>query len=739
MTESSLLKTQQMQIGGMDCTSCKLKIEGSLERLRGVTEASVTVQTGRLTITYNPEQVNETTIQDQIKALGYTLATSKSSVALNGQDHHEPHAGNHSHVDDHSHDEHDEVKEQGHGDKYGAGEFNLKQEAPPVLIAVALFAIAILFEQPLHNTPGHIAEFAVIIPAYLLSGWSVLKTAGRNILRGQVFDENFLMTIATLGALAIHQLPEAVAVMLFFRVGELFQEYSVGRSRRSIIALLEVRPDTANLKVNGTVQQVSPGTVKVGDLILVKPGEKVPLDGEILEGKSQVDTSALTGESIPRTVKLGDSILAGMINQSGILTIRVTKPFGESSIAKILDLVENASSKKAPTEKFITKFARYYTPVVVFLSLAIALLPPLFIPGADRSDWVYRALVLLVISCPCGLVISIPLGYFGGIGGAAKRGILVKGSMFLDSLTAIKTVVFDKTGTLTKGTFKVTQVVTKNGFSEAELLRLAANAESHSNHPVALSIRETYTQPISDSEVTDYEEIAGHGIRSIVQGHVVIAGNDRLLHRERIDHDTCGVAGTVVHLAVDGRYAGYILIADEIKADAAQAVRDLKRMGVEKTVMLTGDNKVVAQSVAHHIGLDAFVAELLPEGKVHEIEKLLDPDGKKKLAFVGDGINDAPVIARADIGIAMGGLGADAAIETADVVLMTDAPSKVTEAIQIAQKTRHIVVQNIVVALMVKAIFIGLGSIGLATLWEAVFADVGVALFAIFNALQVLK
>lgn len=733
MTQSSPLKTQQMQVGGMDCTSCKLKIEGGLERLRGVAEASVTVQTGRLIITYDPEQVSETTIQDQIKALGYTLADPKSSVALNGHEHHHPHA------DGHSHYEHDEVREHDHGHSHGPGEFNLKQELPPVLTAIALFAIAILFEQSLHNTPGQIAEFAVIIPAYLLSGWTVLKTAGRNIIRGQIFDENFLMTIATLGALAIHQLPEAVAVMLFFRVGELFQEYSVGRSRRSIKALLEVRPDTANLKQNGTVQQVSPETVKVGDLILVKPGEKVPLDGEILEGTSQVDTSALTGESIPRTVKPGDPILAGMINQVGVLTICVTKLFGESSIAKVLDLVENASSKKASTEKFITQFARYYTPVVVVLSLAVALFPPLLIPGADRADWVYRALVLLVISCPCGLVISIPLGYFGGIGGAAKHGILIKGSTFLDSLTAIKTVVFDKTGTLTKGTFKVTQVVTKNRFSESELLTLAAKAESHSTHPIALSIREAYAQPIADSDVTDYEEIAGHGIRAVVQNQVVIAGNDRLLHREKIDHDTCDVAGTVVHLAVNGRYAGYILIADEIKEDAAQAIRDLKRIGVEKTVMLTGDSQIVARSVASQIGLDVFIAELLPEGKVDEIEKLLDRSGRAKLAFVGDGINDAPVIARADVGIAMGGLGSDATIETADVVLMTDAPSKVAEAINVARKTRQIVVQNIVVALAIKALFIALGTIGLATLWEAVFADVGVALLAILNATRIVK
>ncbi|MCY7390389.1 MAG: cadmium-translocating P-type ATPase, partial [Leptolyngbyaceae cyanobacterium CAN_BIN12] len=409
-----------------------------------------------------------------------------------------------------------------------------------------------------------------------------------------------------LGAFAIHQFPEAVAVMLFFRVGELFQEYSVGRSRRSIQSLLEVRPDTANLKVNGTVKAVSPETVKVGDQILVKPGEKIPLDGEISQGKSQVDTSALTGESVPRTLKTGETVLAGMINQTGVLTIQVTKLFGESSIAKILDLVENATSKKAETEKLITRFAHYYTPVVVVLSLLVAFVPPLLIPGATHAEWVYRALILLVISCPCGLVISIPLGYFGGVGGAAKRGILVKGSTYLDTLAAVKIVVFDKTGTLTKGVFKVTQIVPQKGFSESELLTLAAKAEAHSNHPVAQSIRDAYGQKIDQSTVTDYEEIAGHGIRAKVSDRTVLAGSDRLLHRENIAHDTCDVAGTVVHLAVDGRYAGYLLISDEIKDDAIQAIRDLKKIGVEQTVMLTGDNRAVAQTVADQLGLDDF-------------------------------------------------------------------------------------------------------------------------------------
>lgn len=709
-------RTIDIMVGGMDCASCVDKISTSLEKIAGVTEASVNFSTGKVRVSHNPQQVNETILRDRITALGYTVITSTPK----------PHAEAYAHDHDHGH-------------RHGSGEFDLKAEIVPVLLVVALLAGGMIFEDPLHNTPNSLGEYAVFIPAYLLSGWTILKSAGRNILRGQIFDENFLMTIATVGAIAIHQLPEAVAVMLFFRVGELFQEYSVGRSRRSIKALLEVRPDTANLNLNGIVKQVSPEAVNVGDIIVVKPGEKVPLDGEILEGTSHVDTSALTGESVPRSVKSGDAILAGMINQSGMLTIRVAKPFGESSIVKILDLVENATSKKAATEKFITRFARYYTPVVVVLSLLVALLPPLFIPGATHDEWVYRALVLLVISCPCGLVISIPLGYFGGVGGAAKRGILVKGSTFLDALTAVKIVVFDKTGTLTHGVFKVTQIVTKNGFSESELLTLAANAESHSSHPIAQSIREAYGQPIDNLGVTDYEEIAGHGIRANVNHQIVLAGNDRLLHRGNIDHDTCNVEGTVVHLAVDQRYAGYILIADEIKEDAAQAIRDLKRAGVEQTVMLTGDNSVVAKRVAQRLGLDSYRAELLPENKVDAIEHLLSRSQKGKVVFVGDGINDAPVIARADVGIAMGGLGSDAAIETADVVIMTDAPSKVAEAIQVARKTRKIVVQNIVLAMVVKGLFIILGTLGVATLWEAVFADVGVALLAILNATRVLK
>lgn len=626
------------------------------------------------------------------------------------------------------------------GHDHGSDDFRLSAVLPPIAIATVLFLVGLFFKERLHNTPGAIAEYAVFIPAYLISGWGVLTTAGRNLLKGSVLDENFLMTIATLGAIAIHELPEAVAVMLFFQVGELFQGYSVGRSRRSIKALLEVRPDTANLKVDGEIRTVSPSLVQVGDVVLVRPGEKIPLDGEVLAGKSQIDTSALTGESVPRNVDVGDTVLAGMINQSGALSIQVSKLFNQSSIARILELVENASSRKANTEKFITRFARYYTPVVVVLSLAVALLPPLLIPGASRSQWIYRALVLLVISCPCGLVISIPLGYFGGIGGAAKRGILVKGSVFLDALTQVKTVVFDKTGTLTQGNFRVSKIVPASGWQPEQLLQITAQVESQSTHPVAQSILQAYGQPVDNSIVQDYEEIAGHGIRAQVGNRRVLVGNDRLLHRENIPHNVCVVEGTVAHIAVEGQYAGRIVIADEIKADAAKAIQALHAQGI-KTAMLTGDSHSVARSVAKTLGLDDYRAELLPEDKVAALEDFLNRATKsqQKVVFVGDGINDAPVIARADVGMAMGGLGADAAIETADVVIMTDSPAKVAEAIALAHRTLRIVWQNIVVAMAIKAIFIVLGAMGLVSLWAAVFADVGVALLAVLNAGRILN
>lgn len=618
--------------------------------------------------------------------------------------------------------------------------FNTRKELFFIVASSILLILGFIFKNTLHNTPYAIMEYIVFLSAYLLSGWAILWTALRNLSRGKVFDENFLMMVATLGAIFIHQLPEAVGVMLFFKIGNFFQDLSVNRSRRSVKALLDIRPDYANLKTSRGLEKVSPEEVGINDTIIVKPGEKIPLDGEVLKGNTLVDTSALTGESVPRTVGVGECILAGMINKTGSLTIRVTKEFGESSVSKILNLVENASSKKAQTEKFITTFARYYTPVVVFGALAVALIPPLMIEGATFSEWIYRSLVLLVISCPCALVISIPLGYFGGIGGASRKGILIKGANYLDVLTKVKTVVFDKTGTLTRGEFKVTQVVPQNRFSEEALLRLAAEAEAQSNHPIAQSILEAYGQKVNLSSVEDYKEVPGYGIKAKVEGRVVLAGNDRLLHKENIQHGVCDVEGTAVHLVVDNLYAGYIVIADEIKEDALDAVRSLKRLGVKKAGMLTGDSKAVAAAVAKKLGLDFFFSELLPEDKVTAVEKMEGKAEKgEKIAFVGDGINDAPVIARADVGVAMGGLGCDAAIETADVVIMTDTPSKLAQAIEIGKKTRGIVWQNIVMALAIKGFFIVLGIVGIATIWEAVFADVGVALLAILNATRAMR
>jgi len=607
-----------------------------------------------------------------------------------------------------------------------------------VISGLLLLVTGMVFDSEIHNTPFHIAEFLVFGTGYLIVGWKVISSAVKNIVRGQFFDEQFLMAIATLGAFAIDQMPEAVAVMLFYVVGELFQDIAVNRSRKSIKALLEIKPEYANLFVGGEILKVSPEEVKAGDTIIVKAGEKIPLDGEVIDGDSFVDTSALTGESVPRKMKKNDMVLSGTINQTGVLTIKVTKIFSESSVSKILELVENASSKKAETEKFITTFAKYYTPVVVVGALLLALLPPLFITGATFSDWIYRALVVLVISCPCALVISIPLGYFGGIGSASRKGILVKGSNFLDALTQVKTVVFDKTGTLTKGEFKVSEVVTSNGYTKEEILEYAAYAETNSNHPVAKSISDAFGKDIESKRIKQVEEISGHGIKALIDGKTVLAGNDKLLHKENIAHPVCKVEGTVVHVAIDTTYAGYIIISDTLKDDAIDAIEKLKAKNIQ-TVMLTGDNQFAAAAFAKKLGIDKYFYELLPEDKVKHIETLMSENKGGKVAFVGDGINDAPVIARADIGIAMGALGSDAAIETADVVLMTDSPSKVAIAIDVAKRTRNIVWQNIYFAMGVKLIFIVLGVFGIATMWEAVFGDMGVALIAVFNAIRILK
>ncbi len=608
-----------------------------------------------------------------------------------------------------------------------------------------LLLIGLIFNGPLHRTPFSWAEYAILLPSYLLVGWPVIASAVKRLLRGQLFDESFLMTIATGGAVAIHQLPEAAGVMLFYAVGEYFQNRAVNRSRRSITALLNIQPEFANLKENGGTRRVTPEEVEVGQLIIIKPGEKVPLDGDIVEGSSFVDASALTGESVPRKVEPGEKVLAGMINNQGLLTVKVAKPFKDSSVARILNLVEKANERKAPTEQFITRFSNYYTPAVVGIAVLIALVPPLLIPEATFGQWLYRALVLLVISCPCALMVSIPLGYFGGIGGASRNGILVKGANFLDALADLDTVVFDKTGTLTKGVFRVSEIVPRMGFTPEEVLAAAAGAEIYSNHPIADSIRsaaESGGNSVSEDDVLDYKEIPAHGISAMVKGKWILAGNDRLMHRENIDHEDCNIVGTSVYVAIDKVYAGYIIISDELKEDAKETIARLKRLGIRKTVMLTGDEKTVAEQVSRELGLDGFYAELLPEDKVTKVEELegdLKNRRKQKLAFVGDGVNDAPVITRADVGVAMGGLGSDAAIEAADVVLMEDAPSKLAKAVEIARWTSSIVRQNILLALGVKGFFILLGSLGVASIWEAVFADVGVTVLAVLNASRTLR
>jgi Cd2+/Zn2+-exporting ATPase len=619
---------------------------------------------------------------------------------------------------------------------------------PAAIIASAtLLLIGIVFEPKLHGTPYVFMEYVIFVTAYLLVGGKVLRQAVTHLFYGKVFDEFFLMSVATLGAFVIHELPEAVSVMLFFDVGEYLQDLALDKSRKAIASLIEIRPDSANLKVlkdhgGYEIEVVHPDSVNIGDIIVVKPGERIPLDGRVVEGSSFVDTSALTGESVPRRVSPGSTALAGMVNSQGIIEICVEKKAYESSIARIMHLVEDASTRKAPTERFITTFSRYYTPFVTLAAAAIAFVPPLVIPGATFSEWMYRGLVLLVISCPCALVISIPLGYFGGIGSASRHGILVKGANFLDALTSLHTVVTDKTGTLTKGVFKVTEIATRNGFTEDEVLRFAALAEYSSNHPIAKSILDAYGMTPSAKIVQSYREIPGRGVKASIDGKEIIAGNDELMHMENIRHDSCDLKRTVVYVAVDRVFAGYIIVSDEIKPDAREAMNELKTLGVESIVMLTGDNLQIANDVAEQVGISDMYANLLPEDKVRKVEELAAklPSGRRnRLAFVGDGINDAPVIIRADVGIAMGALGSDAAIEAADVVIMDDKPSKLGTAIRVALHTRRIVLQNIALALTVKGAFIIRGLLGTATMWEAVFADVGIALLAILNATRVFR
>ena len=610
----------------------------------------------------------------------------------------------------------------------------MKKKGIKIILALILFLFAMIvkFENEWINN-------AIFIASYIIVGFEIVKKAIRNIVRGKVFDENFLMTIATLGAFGIGEFPEAVAVMLFYQVGELFQSYAVDKSRKSISSLMDIRPDFANVYRNEKIEKVNPDEIKIGEVIIVKPGEKVPLDGNIVEGKTALDTKALTGEAMPREVREGDEILSGCINLNGVIKIEVKKEYGESTVSKILDLVENASSKKSKSENFITKFARYYTPIVVIIALLLAIIPPIVMDNATFSDWIYRALSFLVVSCPCALVISIPLSFFGGIGGASKMGVLIKGSNYLEALSNTEITVFDKTGTLTKGVFEV-QKVNAIGISEEELLKIAAYAENYSNHPISKSIKQAYKKEIDEKQIANYEELAGLGVAARIEEQDVLVGNEKLMKEKGIQFEKCNEVGTILYIAIKGKYAGYILISDTIKEDAKSTIQELNKNHIKQTVMLTGDKKEVGESVAKEIGIDMVYTELLPDGKVKKVEDLLKTKSEKgKLAFVGDGINDAPVLALADIGMAMGGLGADSAIEAADIVIMTDEPSKIVKAIKLSKKTMRIVKENIIFAIGVKVFVLILAALGISTMWQAVFADVGVSIMAILNALRALR
>ncbi len=691
---------KRYQVRNLDCAACAAKLENSLKKMEGVDDA--VVDFAGLTLHIQARDTDR--IQEMVRRIEPDVElipiTERAAPAPQATD-----------------------------------RYRFKREMALLGVSLVLFLVHLLFEERLHAA-WFGWEYLLVLAAYLPAGWNVWTAAFRTLRRGDFFDENVLMVIATAGALGIHALSEAVAVMLFYKVGELLQERAVARSRRSVGALLNARPQRATVQGLNGLEVVPPEQVAVGRTIVVRPGDKIPLDGVVIGGQSQMDTSPLTGESRPQSVRPGESVLAGAINLHAALTVRVTRLFRDSSIVKILDLVQNAAARKARTERLITTFARYYTPAVVLAAALIALVPPLA-TGADFRTWIYRALVLLVISCPCALVVSVPLGYFGGIGRASRRGILVKGSNFLDALAQVKTVVFDKTGTLTQGVFEVEKVVTANGYRPDELLAFAAAAEMHAHHPIGASIVRAFERSggkLDANEIVDHVVLAGRGVRAEWHGRRIVVGNDPLLHQEGIDHEVCAVEGTVAHVTVDGHYAGHILIGDRLKPEAAQTIADLRAQGVTRLVMLTGDNPCAAGQVAASLHLDRFEAGLLPEDKVRHLEQLLAEAHGGKVAYVGDGINDAPVLARADVGVAMGGLGSDAAIETADVVLMTDSPAKLAEAIAIARGTRRIVWQNIVLALGVKAVFVVLGALGLAGMWEAVFADMGTALLAVVNA-----
>ena len=611
----------------------------------------------------------------------------------------------------------------------------MKKRGIKIIISAILFVLALVI-----TFSNEWINNGLFIISYLVVGFEILKKAVRNIFRGKVFDENFLMAVATIGAFAIGEFPEAVAVMLFYQVGELFQSYAVDKSRKSIASLMDIRPDYANIEKDGKIEKVDPDEVKIGDIIIVKTGEKIPLDGVIIEGRSSLDTMALTGESVPRVVKIEDEVLSGCINKDGLLKIRVTKEFGESTVSKILDLVENASSKKSKSENFITKFAKYYTPTVVIIAVLLAFIPPIILKDFNTfSVWLYRALSFLVVSCPCALVISIPLSFFGGIGGASKMGILIKGSNYLEALANTETVVFDKTGTLTEGIFEV-QDIYAEGIEKDELLRIVAHAENYSNHPIAKSVKKAYNKEIDEKIIKNPQELSGKGIWAKIDEKDILVGNEKLMLEEKIDFKKCDEVGTILYVAIDKKYVGYVLIADKIKQDSPKTIRELKAMNIKETVMLTGDKKEVGEYVAKKLNMDKVYTELLPDGKVEKVEELLKQKSEKgKLVFVGDGINDAPVLTISDIGVAMGGLGSDAAIEAADIVIMTDETSKISKAINLSKKTMRIVHENIIFAIFVKIAVLVLTAFGASTMWKAVFADVGVSVIAIINALRMLN
>ncbi|WP_291649845.1 heavy metal translocating P-type ATPase [Clostridium sp.] len=750
-------------LSGLTCANCANKIETRVNNIKGVKEANLNFTTSTLIIELNGERQNDEIIaeaksiinklepgvkvfnknENNIIPKEVNKCTSDTCSIENKSDkENHAHDKNHSHSNlrgdshehlseeshEHSHDHsHGHSHDHSHGDAVGLKE-NMK-----LIIGAIVYAIALI------STEGSVLSVVLFALSYVLVGGEVVLTAIKNILRGEVFDENFLMTVATLGAFFIGEFPEGVAVMLFYQIGEVFQSYAVNRSRKSITSLMNIRADYANILKDGKEEKVNPEIVNIEDVIIIKPGERVPLDGIVLDGTSFVDTSALTGESVPREVSTGEDILAGFINTNGVLKVKVTKNFKESTVSRILELVENASNKKAPTEKFITRFARIYTPIVVFSALALAIIPPLVIKDASFYDWIYRALIFLVVSCPCALVVSIPLGLFAGIGGASRKGILVKGGNYLEALKDVNTVVFDKTGTLTKGVFKVTEINNVD-ISKDELIKVAAISESLSNHPIAQSIIKEYGKEIDSNDLSGYEEISGHGIRVTINNSQVLIGNYKLMEKFEIKYDDINSIGTIVHVAVNNEYKGNIVISDEIKEGSKSAIEGLKNIGVSQTVMLTGDNQSVGEKVASLVGVDKVFAELLPGDKVEKVEGLINNNSTKgKVVFVGDGINDAPVLARADIGVAMGGIGSDAAIEAADVVLMKDDPEALVTAIKVARKTNKVLWQNIILSLGVKGLVLILSAFGMANMWEAVFADVGVTVIAVINSTRCLK